>query len=68
MYNVVGRSDLACHAKIGPPKVGPAGPILAEKFAKIGPPDHFCCQNRSGRTNFASPAKLVPLCHFYSPL
>ena len=35
-----------------PPKVGPAGPILAEKFAKIGPPDHFCCQNRSGRTDF----------------
>ena len=28
----------ACHAKISPPKVGSAGPILAEKFAKIGPP------------------------------
>ena len=34
-----------------PPKIGPAGPILAEKLV---PPDHFCCQNRSGRTDFGS--------------
>ena len=26
-------------------KTGPAGPILAEKIAKISPPDHFCYQN-----------------------
>ena len=30
-----------------PPKIGPAGLILAEKPAKTGPPDHFCCQNWS---------------------
>ena len=30
--------------KLLPPKIGPAGPILAEKLAKTGPPDHFCCQ------------------------
>ena len=35
-----------------PPKIGPAGLILAEKLAKTGPPDHFCCQNWSGRTDF----------------
>ena len=35
---------MACHTKIGPPKIGPAGLILAEKLdprtifaAKIGP-------------------------------
>ena len=37
-----------CHTKIGPPKIGPAGPILAENFAKVGPP----------RTTFA--AKIGP--------
>ena len=37
-----------------PPKIGLAGPILAEHFAKIGPLDHFCCQNWSGWTNFGS--------------
>ena len=41
---------LACHAKIGP-----AGPILAENFAKICPP----------RTTFA--AKTGPPCQFWSP-
>ena len=30
-------NQLECHAKIGPPKIGLAGPILAEKFAKISP-------------------------------
>ena len=34
-----------------PPKIGPAGPILVEKLV---PPDHFCCQNWSGRTDFGS--------------
>ena len=29
---------MTCHTKIGPPKIGPAGPILAENIAKIGPP------------------------------
>ena len=37
-----------CHAKFGPPKIGPARSILAENFTKIGPPGHFCCQNRAG--------------------
>ena len=30
------KSAYPCHTKIGP-----AGLILVEKFAKIGPPDHF---------------------------
>ena len=40
-----------------PPKISPAGPILAEKLV---PPDHFCYQNRSGRTDFG--------CQNWSPL
>jgi len=42
---------LGCHTKIGPPKIGLAGPILAEKTAKIGPAGPILaaktCQNRS---------------------
>ena len=31
-----------------PPKIGPASLILAENFAKFGPPGHFAgCQNQS---------------------
>ena len=33
--------SMVCHAKIGPPRIGPAGPILAENVAKIGPPCQF---------------------------
>ena len=36
-----------------PPPIGPAVPNL-EKIAKIDYLDQFCCQNRSGRTNFDS--------------
>ena len=54
-------TDLPCHAKIGPPpKIGPVGLILAGKSAKTGPPDHFCCQTWSGRTDFG--------CQKWSPL
>ena len=55
--------QLACHAKIGLPKIGPAGPILAKNLpkvvpwttyaAKIGPP----CQ-------FRSPSLLFPILHY----
>ena len=43
-----------------PPKIGQAGLILAGKSAKTGPPDHFCCQTWSGRTDFG--------CQKWSPL
>ena len=57
-----------------PPKIGPAGPILAEKLV---PPDYFCCQNWSGRTNFGSqnwspfakispPSKVTVLAYLFS--
>ena len=54
-----------CHAKIGPLKIGLAELILAEKHAKTGLSDHFCCQNWSGQTDFGcknwSPyAKISP--------
>ena len=34
-----------------PPKIGPVGPIFAEKLV---PPDHFCRQNWSGRTDYGN--------------
>ena len=51
--------------KLVPPKIDPAGLILAKKSAKTGPLDHFCCQNWSGQTNFgcqkwSSLAKISP--------
>ena len=45
---------MACYIKIGPRKIGSAGLIMAEKFAKLVPADHFCCQNLSGQTNYGS--------------
>ena len=45
--------EFACHAKIGP-----AGPILAEKFAKSGPARPICCQNRSPFANFGPHCKM----------
>ena len=62
-YEVLGwneQSVLTCHAKIGP-----AGPILAKKPAKSGPPDHF-----AAKIGLAGPilaAKLVPLTNFGPP-
>ena len=49
-----------------PPKIGLAGPILAKKTAKSGPPDHFFCQNQSGRTNFGN-QNWSPLANFGPP-
>jgi len=40
----------ACHAKIGPGKIGPAGPILDVKTGPAGP--NYVDQNWSGRTSF----------------
>ena len=37
--------------KLFPPKIGLAGPILAEKFAKIGPSGPLLLPDWSGRTN-----------------
>ena len=41
--------------KSGPPEIGPAGLILAEKPAKTGPPDHFWCQNWSPLAKISPP-------------
>ena len=49
-----------------PPKIGPAGPILAKKPAKSGPPDHFLLPKSVRLDQFWQP-KLVPLCQFRSP-
>ena len=40
--------------KLFPPKIGLAGPILAEKFAKIGPSGPLLLPDWSGRTNIGT--------------
>ena len=49
-----------------PPKIGPAGPILAKNLPKVVPRTTFCCQNQSGRTNFGS-QNWSPLANFGPP-
>ena len=57
-----------CHANIGPPKICPARPILAENFAKIGPPPGpLLLPNRSPRTSFGS-QNWSPLANFGPPV
>ena len=49
--------------KIGPPKNGPLGLILAEMLPKLVPPgpnDFAAMQNRSGGTSFGSKSKSGP--------
>ena len=46
-----------------PPKIGPAIPILAEKFAKIGPPRSLLLPKVVRPDQFWQP-KVVPLCQF----
>ena len=45
LYNFVTRG--AVTPKSVPPKTGPARPILADNFAKIGLPDYFCWKWRN---------------------
>ena len=44
-----------------PPKIGPAGPILAEKLV---PPDHFCYQNWSPFAKISPPTKVTVLASY----
>ena len=51
----------SCHAKITPPlKLVRPDRFWQKNLPKPVPPDHFCCQNWSGRTNFG--------CQKWSPL
>ena len=49
-----------------PPKVGPAGPILAKKPAKSGPPGPLLLPKSVRSDQFWQP-KLVRPCQFWSP-
>ena len=49
------------------PKTGPARPILAENFAKIGPPGPLLLP-KSVRPDQLWQPKPIPLCQFWSPL
>ena len=50
-----------------PPKIGPAGPILAEKPAKTGPPGPLLLPKSVRPDRFWLP-KLVPPCQNQSPM
>ena len=59
IFTLFCRNDGAVTPKLVPPKIGLAGLILAEKPAKTGPPDHFCCQNRSPLPKLVPPQKVT---------
>ena len=63
---LTGKARLACHAKIGPPKIGPARLILAKKAAKTGPPGPLLLPNLVRPDRFWLP-KMVPSCQNQSP-
>ena len=55
---------MPCHTKIGPLKSVRLDRFWQKVFAKVDPPDYFCCRkDLSCRTNFS----MFPLCQFWSP-
>ena len=52
-----------CHATIGPPKIGPPGPVAA---TILGPPGLFAALQLVPPGQL-TPPQLVPLCHKWSP-